>query len=127
MKRLTTSKIVLVVGLLMALTTLALADGETKTLTGHLVDKACSGRFVAAATPQEASAGHSKKCALMEKCAASGYGVFSDGKYYEFDAKGTELAKAAFEKSTKEKGATFKVVGKVEGAKISVVSITEAE
>lgn len=115
------------IGMLLALSTLALAQGEKKTLSGNIVDKACSGKVGKAANPQEAAAGHTKKCALSENCKASGYGVYSDGKFYEFDAKGAELAAEALTKTSKDKGAIFKVTGKVSGDKITVESITETE
>ncbi len=122
-----TTMITLALGVVMGLTGLVLAQGKNTTISGNLVDKACSARVAKAANPQEAAAGHSKKCALSENCKASCYGVYSEGKFYELDDKGCELAKAALEKSTKEKGAVFKIVGKVDGAKIAVVSITETE
>jgi hypothetical protein len=61
----------------------------------------------------------------MENCVKSGLGVYSGGKYTEFDAKGVELAKAALQKTKKDKGAKFKVTGKVTGGKMAVESITE--
>ncbi|NDD65316.1 MAG: hypothetical protein EBZ36_15270 [Acidobacteria bacterium] len=114
-------------GVFLTVSGLALAQGEKKTLSGNIVDKACSGRVAKAANPQEAAGGHSKKCALSDNCKASGFGVYSDGKFYEFDAKGAELAADALTKSGKEKGAVFKVTGKVSGDKIAVESITESE
>ena len=125
MKRLMTMTFAL--AMLLSLSSLALAQGEKKTLSGNIVDKACSARVGKAANPQEAAAGHTKKCALSDNCKASGYGVYSDGKFYEFDAKGAELAAAALTKSAKDKGAVFKVTGKVSGDKIAVESITESE
>jgi hypothetical protein len=125
MKRLMTMTFAL--AMLLSLSSLALAQGEKKTLSGNIVDKACSARVGKAANPQEAAAGHAKKCALSDNCKASGYGVYSDGKFYEFDAKGAELAAAALTKSAKDKGAVFKVTGKVSGDKIAVESITESE
>ncbi|NBO63328.1 MAG: hypothetical protein EBU88_00490 [Acidobacteria bacterium] len=112
---------------LLALSGAALAQGEKKTLSGNIVDKACSGRVGKATNPQEAAAGHTKKCALSDNCKASGFGVYADGKFYEFDAKGAELAAEALTKSGKDKGAVFKVIGKVSGDKIAVESITESE
>jgi hypothetical protein len=112
---------------ILSLSSLTFAQGMKKTLSGNIVDKACSGRVGKAANPQEAAAGHTKKCALSDNCKASGYGVYSDGKFYEFDAKGAELAAAALTKSAKDKGAIFKVTGKVSGDKIEVESITESE
>ncbi len=101
-------------------------DGQTTTLEGHIVDKACATSKVAKQKdPQAAAANESKKCVLMESCLKSGLGVYSGGKYYEFDQKGVELAKAALEKSKKEKGAKFKVTGKVAGDKIAVENIEE--
>lgn len=112
---------------ILSLSSLAFAQGAKQTLSGNIVDKACSGRVGKAANPQEAAAGHTKKCALSENCKASGYGVYSDGKFYEFDAKGAELAAEALTKTSKDKGAVFKVTGKVSGDKIAVESITETE
>lgn len=101
--------------------------GSSVSLTGPIVDKACSARFAKASDPQTASAAHTRKCALMENCAKSGYGVFADGKYYEFDEKGNELAKTKVEASKKDSGAKYKVEGSVDGSKLMVKSISEIE
>ena len=112
----------------MSLMAIASAKGQDSvTLTGHIVDKACSARFASKDNPDEASAAHTKNCALMEGCAKSGYGIFSDGSYVEFDADGAAMAKAAFQKSTKASGAVFTVVGKMMDGKLKVESITESE
>lgn len=106
---------------------LTAAQGQKSTLTGNLIDKACAtGKASKAEHPQEVAGKHPKSCSLMENCAKSGFGVYADGKFYEFDEKGSTLAKAALEKSTKDRGATFKVVGTVDGGKMTVDSITEA-
>jgi uncharacterized protein YhbP (UPF0306 family) len=76
---------------------------------------------------QTAAANETRGCILMTSCVNSGLGLYSDGKYYLFDAKGNELAKAALEKSKKDKGAKFKVIGKVTGDRMAVESITEIE
>ena len=101
----------------------AAQDKKPVTLTGNIVDQACSAR----ATTAEAAANHNKGCALSANCLKSGLGVFADGKYVAFDEKGTELGKAALEKSSKPNGAKFKVVGKVAEGKLMVESITEVE
>ena len=62
---------------------------------------------------------------LRYGCAKSGFGVFSAGKYYEFDEAGNGMAKMALEKSAAEKGAMFKVMGKVADNKMMVTKITE--
>jgi len=112
--------------LLLVASGLGVAQGETRTLSGHIVDKACSARVSKSDDPQQAASKHTRKCALMENCKASCYGLYADGKYYEFDEKGCDLAKGALEKSTKESGAVFVVVGKVDGSKITVTSLSES-
>jgi hypothetical protein len=116
----------LAIALSLSVLTLAQGSGST-TLTGSIVDKACSGGLANKEKAEAHAANHSgsKGCALKEPCANSGLGVYADGKYYEFDAAGAALAKATLEKSSKEKGAKFKVVGKVSEGKMTVESITE--
>jgi hypothetical protein len=108
---------------MLSLSVMAVADGKNVTLTGNIVDKACSAK----ATTAEAAANHKKGCALSPGCSKSGYGVFADGKYTEFNDKGNELAKAALEKTTKANGAVFKVTGKLTDGKLEVEKITEVE
>lgn len=106
--------------LLAGLAALGSAQSNTVTLTGHIVDKACSAR--AASNP----AGHKRGCAVSERCAASGFGVYADGKFYEFDDKGNEMALAKLKASTKD-APTYKVEGTLDGTKLTVTSITETE
>jgi len=107
--------------LLLSLVALGSAQGQNITLTGNIVDKACSAR--AAKDPSA----HKKNCALSENCAKSGFGVYADGKFYEFDDKGNELALAKLKASTKEAGAKFKVEGMLHDTKLMVASISEVE
>jgi len=107
---------------------IVLAQGQkSETLTGYIVDKACSARVAKKENPQEAAAGESKGCVLREACFKSGLGIFSEGKWTEFDEKGNTLAKAALEKSAKDKGAKVKATGKVADGKMMVESIVEVE
>jgi len=111
---------------IMALSLVAMAyDGEP--MVGIIVDKNCATGKVPkqGGDLQTAAANESKGCILMASCVNSGLGLYSDGKYYLFDAKGNELGKAALEKSKKDKGAKFKVTGKVTGDRIAVESIEE--
>jgi len=103
------------------------AQGKSTTLTGVLIDKACAGKAAKSANPQEAAANFGKDCALSEGCAKSGFGVFADGKFYQFDEKGAEQAKSALQKTKKSKGSTFKVTGSVAGDKMTVENIAEVE
>ena len=122
--------LVLVIIALFCFGIVATAKAKKVKLTGYVVDKACSAKISKKENIQEAAMGHTKKCALMDGCVKSGYGVFVDGKYYEFDAKGNEMAKALVEKSSLEKGIKFAVEGKAEEATptaLMVKKITEAK
>jgi hypothetical protein len=92
---------------------------------GYVVDAMCAKGMMKKGNPTEKAAKHTKECALEEGCAASGFGLFYDGKYYKFDESGDKMAKDAIEKSTLEKGLMFDVTGKMEGDKIMVASISE--
>ena len=111
----------------LVLSVVAMAQEKSVTLTGNIVDKACSARVAKKEDAQAAAAGHTKGCSLMDTCAKSGFGVFADGKWTEFDDKGSAMAKAALEKSSKDKGAKFKVTGKVAEGRMAVESIQEVE
>lgn len=103
---------------------------DSVTLKGKIVDKACSGGLAKKDGAQATADAHSGSdgCAMKEGCKKSGHGVFAeDGKYYTFDAKGTELSIAALQKASKKSGAVFNVVGKVSGETIEVERITEAK
>jgi len=110
-----------------ALSLVAMAQGGKATLTGYIIDKACSARLAKKSDPQAAAAEEPTSCALMEGCLKSGFGIYTDGKYTEFDVKGVALAKAALEKTKKDKGAKFQVTGKMTGGKMSVTDIKEVE
>ena len=111
---------------IMALSLVAMAY-DVDTLEGVIVDKNCATGKVPkqGGDVQTAAANESKGCILMESCIKSGLGVYSGGKYYLFDAKGNALGKAALEKSKKDKGAKFKITGKVTGNTIAVTGIEE--
>jgi len=98
-----------------------IAQGKKVTLTGHLVDQMCGGEVKDAAK----AADHSKECALMDHCAASGFGIFANGKYVKFDAEGSKKAKALVEKTKKEKDITIVAEGTLDGDTLTVASLTE--
>jgi len=102
------------------------AEPKQETLHGYVVDAMCAGGFMKKPDMMEKAAGHTKSCALEESCAASGYGVFSNSKYYKFDANGDKLAKALLEKTKKEKGILVDVTGKQDGDHFAVASIKES-
>jgi hypothetical protein len=101
-------------------------DGKDTTLSGYIVDKACAtGKVAKQANPQEAAANETRGCILMTNCEKSGLGIFAEGKFTEFDAQSAAKAKAALEKSKKDKGAKFEVTGKVADGKFTIASIKE--
>jgi hypothetical protein len=108
----------------MALSLVVRAD---EPLIGFIVDKACAtGKVAKQADPQAAAANENRGCILMTSCLQSGLGIYVNGTFYSFDEKGNSLAKAALEKSKKDKGAKFKVTGKVTAdKKVAVTGIEE--
>ena len=122
--------LVLVMIALFCFGVVATAKTKKVKLTGYVVDKACAAKISKKDNVQEAAMGHTKKCALMDGCVKSGYGVFVDGKYYELDAKGNAMAQALVGKSSLEKGIKLAVEGKAEEATptaLMVKKVTEAK
>jgi hypothetical protein len=117
------------VGLSMILlfTAAVLGQGSTPAkYSGYVVDQMCAKKMATKTDVMQKAAGHSKDCALEESCAASGYGIFSDGKYYAFDEKGSNEAKEQIEKSKRSKGMYFEVMGTMSDGILTVASIKEA-
>jgi len=102
---------------------------EKVKLTGYVVDVVCFADHVkdSPEAGAKAAAEHTKECALMEDCVKGGYGIYTDGKWYPFDAKGNELAKAVFEKTGKKDHIKMTVEGMKHEGKILVQKITEAD
>jgi len=118
----------LAIALLVTATAVVRAHEKVK-LTGYVVDVVCFADHVKD-SPEAATkvaAEHTKECSLMEECVKSGYGVYADGQWYPFDAKGNELAKAVFEKTGKKDHIKMTVEGMKHEGKILVQKITEAE
>ena len=106
---------------------LAYANEKVK-LTGYVVDVRCAAGH-AKGKPEDAvkfAAKHTKECALKEECVRSGYGIFADGQWFPFDAKGNELAKALLEKTQKNDHIKMTVEGMKHEGKILVQNLTEA-
>ena len=114
---------------LLALASANVLAHEPVKLTGYVVDVVCATDHVKdkAEDATKFAAEHTKSCGLMEECVKSGYGIFSDGKWYPFDAKGNELAKALIEKSKKSDHIKATVEGMKHQEKILVEKITEVE
>ncbi|HZS04760.1 MAG TPA: hypothetical protein VFD58_07990 [Blastocatellia bacterium] len=111
---------------LLVIASVAWAHEKVK-LSGYVVDVACASEHArdAAADAVKFAAEHTKECGLMDDCVKSGYGIFADGQWLPFDAKGNELAKALFEKSGKKDHITATVEGMKHGGKLMVEKLTE--
>jgi hypothetical protein len=127
--------LLLVVGFLIALSANAqekkdmkrtMADKEgTVALSGYVVDAMCAQGMLKKSDPMAKAAAHTRHCALEDDCASSGYGVFSDGKYYKFDEKGDKMAKELIEKTSTQKGIMVDVMGSMKGETLAVASVKE--
>lgn len=118
----------LLTALLVALASVAWAHEKVK-LTGYVTDVVCFGEHAkdAPEAMTKVAAEHTKECALMAECVKGGYGIVADGKWYPFDAKGNDLAKALFEKTAKKDHIKMTVDGMKHDGKILVNTLTEAE
>jgi hypothetical protein len=102
---------------IIALSVVAMAqDAKTTTVEAYIVDKHCSAGDVA---------NHGKGCVVSPACLKSGLGYYADGKFTAFDEKSSAQAKAALDKSKKDKSAKFKITGKLVGDKFAADKIEE--
>ena len=109
-----------------ALTAGAQEESKPVTLKGYVVDQMCAGKMAMKDNAMEKAEGHSKDCALDDQCAGSGFGIFSGGKYYKFDEKGSATAKSLIEKSKREKALYFVAKGTLADDTITLTSLKEA-
>ena len=106
--------------IVVALVSLPLA---AESVEGILVDKMCSGKIVEKG--YGAAKMHTKMCALMDNCKASGFGVVTaEGKWLKLDVEGDKQALKALESTDKNDNITVKVDGKVSGGNIKVKSLS---
>ena len=96
------------------------------TMNGYLVDAMCGKKMALKDKPMEKAAAHTKDCAMNDACAASGFGVLSDGKYYKFDTDGSAKAKQVLEQSSREDNLYVQVTGTVQDSTMTVATISEA-
>lgn len=98
----------------------------TKTWEGYLADQMCGTNWKGAKGEERAKK-HSRACGLEESCAASGYGIFTDGVFVKFTDASSPKAKSYLERITAKNNIRVRVTGTLEGDKISVSSIETAE
>jgi len=93
-----------------------------QTLTGYLMDRACSPDAVKKG--EKVAKEHGVDCALMGDCVKSGYGVLlPGGKFVTFDAAGNKRALAALKATKKQNDLQVTVTGEVAGDTIQVTAL----
>lgn len=105
-----------------ALALLGAVPSFAETVEGILMDNMCSG--MVQKKGYDAAKGHTKECALMDNCKASGFAVVTaDGKVLKLDDKGNQMAVKALEATSKTENLTVKVDGSVSGDSIAVSAL----
>ena len=96
------------------------AAEETVTLKGDIIDNMCAGAQKPEALAEFVKT-HTKQCALMPQCEASGYSIFSDGKLQKFD----KASNAKIAEFLKKEGSKLQVVvtAKKIADELSLISI----
>ena len=98
----------------------AIAPAETVTVTGEIIDNMCAGAQTAEALPAFVQT-HTKECAAMPNCAASGYSIYADGKLTKFDAASNAKVEEFLKKP--ESSLKVKVTANKVGGELALVSI----
>lgn len=96
----------------------AAAGPEAETREGYVMPTGCKSR--------EAKGGpeaHTTKCALELECVVTGYGLWVEGDFLEFDDEGDQLALKYFRATTKSDRHLVKVVGDFSGPEVGVTSL----
>ena len=95
---------------------------EQKTVTGYLMDKACSADVIKKG--EAAAKGHDVGCLTMDDCAQTGFGVITpDNKFITFDAAGNKQALATLKAAKKKTDLRVTVTGDQTGSSIKVASL----
>ena len=94
---------------------------EAETREGYLMPKACAARGGVA----EAES-HTTECALKEGCVSSGFGIFVNDDFLEFDDNGDRLAKDYYLATDKVDHHVVQVTGDFSGAEVKVESLAAA-
>ena len=102
-------------------TTAPAVVADTLTLTGDIIDNMCAGGQKAENLAAFIKT-HTKECALMDQCAASGYSIYTNGALMKFDMA-SSMKVAEFLKKPESKLQVVAVVKKEPLNELSLVSI----
>jgi hypothetical protein len=100
------------------LTSGAAAAPESGTREGYVMPAGCKSR-----EEKGGPEAHTTKCALELECVVTGYGLYVDGNFLEFDDEGDQLALKYFRATTKSDHHLVKVVGDFSGPEVRVTSL----
>lgn len=102
---------------------LSAAPLAAETVQGVLMDNMCMGKYKGKGFA--AAQDHTKGCALMPNCKASGFAIIQeDGSVVKLDSKGNDLAVKAIEATSKEKDLQVKADGSVTDGTLAVSSLS---
>lgn len=107
------------VSLLGVALSLAAPGGETR--EGYVMPTACKSRKA-----ESGPEAHTTKCALELECVVTGYGLWIDGDFFEFDDEGDQVALKYFRETAKSDHHRVKVVGDFSGAEVRVKELEPA-
>lgn len=96
----------------------ATAAPEAQAREGYVMPTACRSR--------EAKGGpesHTTKCALELECVVTGYGLWVEGEFFEFDDDGDQTALKYFRATTKSDHHLVRVMGDFSGAEVQVTTL----
>lgn len=101
---------------------------ESKVIVGFAQDVSCAkGNLTDGEKGMTKASKHSKNCALEESCAASGFGVWSDNKFYKLDENGNKLMLTLYNETDTKKGMKVSVKGVVKDGVILVTELKEVK
>lgn len=92
---------------------------------GYIVDRQCADSVREDSDPRSFIQHHTKDCALMPNCRAKGYSLYADGKWFDFDKRGNQLAIQLLQRSKRKSGFYVDVTGSAQGKVLRVENIKE--
>src|SRR5208283_5374656 len=85
--------ILLTAALLIAGSGLPATCAQQQQWNGYLIDHKCAEVYKVSSAAEQLVKEHSRYCDLQDSCNKKGFEIYSDGKWYQLDAQGNQLAK----------------------------------
>lgn len=94
---------------------------------GYLVDRSCCAMMQQQGKdPVPALKAHFRSCSLEPSCCEAGYAIYSNGRFFDLDAKGNALAKKYFEATKINAGHMVKITGTFKRNELKTESLSQA-